>query len=157
MKQEQLLFFKLEIIWWILTLSITIGILYPIYSKIANAYPFYQSNILFIITFITLTRLIFLLKYSFLAYWEKVKIAIILLSAVFIFLLVNELNFFQTYLDERGFSSFLNGLTNLEKASLTKYIRSEMLLFGIGSIIAAIILPFRLLLSIWRIRNRGKI
>jgi len=156
-KQQQSLFLKLEVLWWIITLVIIMGVLYPIYSKVEGNYPFYLTNILFIVVFITFTRLIFLLKYSFLANWEKVKIALITITPILLFFLVNELNYFQTFLDEKGVENFLTQMSIPEMETMRKYITAEMLLFGVGSIITAVILPIRLLMSIWRARNRGTV
>jgi len=157
MNQKQSLSLILEAVWWIVTLLIVATVLYPIYTKASATYPFFKSNILFIVVFVTFTRLIFLLRHTFLANMEKVKLGIILISAIIVFLLVNELNFFQTYLDEKGASSFLNHLTLSEQRDLDPYIRKEMLFFGVGSIITAILLPFRLVVSVWKGRNRGTI
>ncbi len=155
--QQKSLFIKLELVWWLLTAIVAMGGLYPIYSKVGMNYPFYPSNLLFIITFITFTRLIFLLKHSFLANWEKIKIGVILVTPILLFYLVNELNYFQTFLDEKGVENFLAQMSIPERESMRKYITAEMLLFGVGSLIAAVILPIRLLISIWRARNRGTI
>lgn len=148
---------RLELVWLLLITLVTIGVLYPIFSKIAEAYPFYTINIIFIITFITFTRLIFLLKYSFLASWEKVKVVLVLCTPVIVFLLVNEMNLFQTFLDEKGITSFINNKSIEEQEMLRKYITTEMLFFGVGSLIAAVILPVRLIISVWRGRNRGTV
>ncbi len=156
-QQQQSLFVKLEVLWWIITAIFVLGTLYPIYAKVDDNYPFYYPNILFIVVFITFTRLIFLLNYSFLANWEKIKIAMIVCTPILIFYLVNELNYFQTFLDEKGVENFLAQMSIDDRESMRKYITAEMLLFGVGSLIASVILPFRLLMSIWRARNRGTI
>jgi len=157
MNQKHSLAFILELIWWIFTLFLTVAVLYPIYIKAGDTYPFFKSNLLFIIVFITFTRFIFLLKHTFLANQEKIKVAIILFSTIIVFLLVNELNFFQTYLDEKGLGSFLGHLSLSEQNRLGMYISQMTLFFGVGSAIAAAVLPFRLVLSIWRGRNRGTV
>lgn len=156
-QQQQSLFIKLEILWWMITAIVTLGVLYPIYAKVDSNYPFYFSNILFIVVFITFTRLIFLLKYSFLADWEKVKIVLIVFTPILLFYLVNELNYFQTFLDEKGVENFLAQMSIDDRETMRKYITAEMLLFGVGSLIASVVLPIRLLMSIWRARNRGTI
>lgn len=155
--KEQSLFLRLEFVWWLITALIIIGVLFPIYSKVGMAYPFYTANILFIITFITFTRSIFLLKYSFLSHWEKIKIALIAVTPLLLFYLINELNYFQTFLDEKGIENFLAKMSIPDRETMRKYITAEMLLFGVGSIITAIILPIRLVISIWRVRNRGTV
>ena len=101
--------------------------------------------------------MIFLLKFSFLANWEKIKIALITITPILLFFLVNELNYFQTFLDEKGVENFLVQMSIPEQETMRKYITAEMLLFGVGSLITAVILPIRLLISIWRARNRGTV
>lgn len=155
--QQQSLFLKLELLWWIITAIIVMSVLYPIYSKVGNNYPFYFANILFIVVFITFTRLIFLLPYSFLANWEKIKIAFITITPILLFFLINELNYFQTFLDEKGVENFLAKMSIPEQETMRRYVTAEMLLFGVGSIITSVILPIRLLKSIWRARNRGTV
>ena len=157
MNQKNTLSFILEVVWWLFTLFAVIAILYPIYKAADASYPFYKSNILFILVFITFTRFIFFLKHTFLANLEYLKVVIILFSAIIVFLLVNELNLFQTYLDEQGLKNFLGHLSLSEQGSMGNYIRQQMLFFGVGSIIVAILLPLRLVVSIWRGRNRGTV
>jgi hypothetical protein len=40
---------------------------------------------------------------------------------------------------------------------MMNYIRSEMLLFGVAGIISSVIFPFRMLMSVWRYRNQGRV
>ena len=143
----------LELIWWLITAILLIGVLLPIYTNVPN-YPFYFINAIYIITFITLTRYIFLLKHTFLAKRQRIKLILIFLCIPFVFYLGQELNYFQTFLDEEGLDAVVGALPFLDRAGMIQYIRNEMILFGVGSIICGIVLPFRLMISIWRIRNR---
>ena len=147
---------RLEIIWWIFTLILIAGVLYPILAKIDD-YPFLLINIIFIIVFVTFTRYIFLLKHTFLAKQQIIKIGIILISIPVIFMLINQINVFQTFLDENGIEGIVGDLPFGKREQIAKFIRAEMLFFGVGSVIGSIILPFRLLISVWRTRNRGTI
>ncbi|MEL6926262.1 MAG: hypothetical protein AAFO94_19630 [Bacteroidota bacterium] len=156
MEPQSKLAFRLELIWWLVTAVIVAAVLLPILTSV-QSYPFLVSNIVFIIVFITFTRYIFLLKHTFIAKRQIVKALFGLICIPILFYLINEINFFQTYLDEQGFDSFMQGLTLEKKDSLHRYIRSELLLFGVGSIIVAIILPVRMLISVWRLRNRGTV
>ena len=72
MNREQSLHFRLEIIWWIFTLILAAGILYPILREVDD-YPFLVINIIFVIVFVTFTRYIFLLKHTFLAKQQLIK------------------------------------------------------------------------------------
>ena len=44
-----------------------------------------------------------------------------------------------------------------KQTSLINYIKNEMIFFGVGSIITGIILPFRMIISLWRMRNKGTV
>ena len=145
----------LELLWWLVTLIVAAAILFPILSNLDN-YPFFKSNLVFIVVFITLTRYVFLLKHTILAKAELIKVGIVLVSVPFIFLLIEGLSNFQNYLDEEGLDKFMP-LMNLEKQQdMINYIKSEMLFFGVGAIIVAILFPFRMIISIWKNRNSNK-
>lgn len=155
-KNTQKLELKLELLWWVFTAIVTFAVIYPILQKL-TAYPFLIINIVYIIWFITLTRTVFLLKHSFLADKQMVKAAIVLSSVPIIFILANFLTNFQTYMDETTFDQFMTHLPLEDQKSMNKYIHSEMMLFGIGSIIISVIFPFRMVLSIWRNRNTNNV
>ncbi len=144
----------LEVIWWIITAIISYLIIAPI-QKMTDLYPFFWMNLLFIVTFITLFRYLFFLRYSFIARRQLLKITIIFLSIPFIFHLISNLNYFITYIDEKSFDGFLGHLDSDARSKMQIYIRSEMLLFGVGSVVAAVLFPFKMIASIWRVRNRG--
>lgn len=146
----------LEASWWGVTILLTLLILFPILQK-TNAYPFTLINTIAIVAFITIFRYTFFLKYTYLAHQKYLKIVLIFLSIPIIFNLINNLNFFVTYLDEFSHEAFLGHLNTNTRSNLETYIKSEMLLFSIGSIIAAILFPFRLIVSLWRQRNRGTV
>lgn len=145
-----------ELIWIAITLLVCVGVLYPIYFGTIN-YPFYFINSIYIISFITITRYIFLFKHSFFARWQYTKAAIIFLGIPFIFYLGQELNLFQTYLDENGPESITGNIPIDAQNSMMKYIYNEMLLFGVGAMISALLFQMRLLLSIWRVYNNYEV
>lgn len=148
---------KLELSWWLITLLIVLGVLLPIYMSIATTYPFYFINVVYIVVFVTLARYIFLLKYTFLAERQRLKLIIFFLCIPLVFYLIQELNYFQTFLDEEGFEAVVGSLSLQSQDSMVKYIRNEMLLFAVGGVISGIVLPIRLMISIWRLRNLGTI
>jgi len=156
MDKQNSLALRLELIWWVVTAVIAVAVVLPITSNIYN-FPFLLTNIIFVILFITFTRYIFLLKHTFLAKKQILKAIIGVLCIPILFYLVNEINFFQTFLDEEGFDVFMKHLSLEKKDSMHRYIRSEILLFGVGSIIVTLLLPIRMLISVWRFRNRGTV
>jgi len=156
MYQAKNLWLKMELIWWLVTLILVFVILYPILQN-TNDYPFLTLNIIYIVAFVTLSRHLFLLRYTILANAQLVKVAIILLSIPIIAYLISGINFFQTYIDENGMDSFLSKNSAFSQEQIGSFIRNEIILFGVGSVIAAFLLPFRLVLSLWRWKNRGTV
>lgn len=146
----------LELIWWIITLLVIVAVLFPIYSSLPT-YLFGWLNIIYIVTFITVSRYIFLLQHTFLAHIEYLKVILIFLCLPAIFLLSQELNLFQTYIDKEGVDALVGDLPFGQRNAMISYIRNEMFFFGIGSIVSCVLFPIRLLLSIWRVRNRGTV
>jgi hypothetical protein len=143
----------LELLWWALTglftLLVTLPILLsPIY------FPFWTNNILFVLTFVTTTRYLFLLRFTWMAYLIRIKVVLFFLAIPFVFFLIQEVHAFQVFLDERGMEVIVGELPLERQDSMMAYIRSEYLLFGIGAIVGSVVLPFRLLQSVWLLYNR---
>jgi len=127
----------------------------PIYTALGTSYPYYVPNIIFIVIFITFTRYIFLVKYTFFADIAWVKIVLIFLPIPIFFYCIDALYDFQRFLDEEGVISILEGLHVDDQYTLSKYIRYQKILFGTGAIITLIMLPIRMIISLWRRKNRG--
>ncbi len=151
LRSETLQKIWLELIWWVITGLVTTVILLPILKNTID-YPFLKINVFFIITLLTFFRYVFFLRFTFLKRLRWAKFILVFISIPLIFMLVNYLNHFLTHLDENSFDSFLIGRAD---PHLAGYIKSEMLLFGVGSVIISVILPFRMILSLWRQHNRG--
>lgn len=147
---------SLELIWWLFTALICFLVLAPILFSTSFFY-FQTVNIVFIVVFITLTRYIFLLQHTFLGQLTYVKVGLIFLAPIVIFLIIQEINRFQTFLDENGWEAAMIAKNGVLSESLTTYTHSEILLFGVGSVISAILFPIRMIVSIWRERNRGTV
>ena len=156
MDQSRSLSIKMELIWWLVTMLLVAAIIYPILEYTDN-YPFLALNIIYIIVFVTFSRYIFLLKFTILANAHLVKVAIILISIPIIAYLISGINFFQTYIDENGMDSFLSSGSSVSQEQIGSFIKNELILFGVGSVMAAILLPFRLVISLWRWKNRGTV
>jgi len=139
----------LELVWWIATAIITIGVLYPIWQSTVD-YPFWTTNIIAIVAAITITRYIFLTDFTFLAKWKYFKVALVSITLPIVFLLIQNLSDFQAYLDEEGLDHILKNLNSADRASMFSYIRSQMLFFGTASIIAGIAMPIKLTKSVWK-------
>jgi hypothetical protein len=146
----------IEIIWWIFTLILCIIILLPIRLNIPD-YPFYYQNIILITAFITFSRYIFLLPTTLIARQKWIKLFIVAASAIVFFILTTALSDFHNFLNEEGLQTLVGHLQVQEQIRMMNYIKREMIFFGVGSIIGGVILPFRMIISIWRVRNRGTV
>lgn len=150
-------YLRVEITWWAFTTLLAIAVLLPIFTTIHSLYPFYFINTVYIVCFITLTRFTFLLHQTFLARQQALKIIIFFLCLPLAFYLIEQLTNFQTFLDEEGWDTVVGNLAYKKRNGMISYMRNQMLLFGVGSIIITVIFPFRLLISVWRTRNRGTV
>ncbi len=64
---------------------------------------------------------------------------------------------FRSYLRADGFEPHFEHLGMDRMFALARYTRNELLFFTTGSMIALILFPFRMIVSIWRVRNRGTV
>ncbi len=147
---------KVEIIWWVATLVLVVLVLTPILIK-APSYPFFFQNAVFIVAFVTITRYIFHLRISLIARTKWLKAFLILVSAILFFFMTMLLGDFHNFLDERGLQTLVTHLHVDQQTRTMNYIKNEMVFFGVGAIIAGVILPFRMIISLWRMRNRGTV
>jgi len=149
--------FGFAIVWWIITVVIICLVLLPIYLNIGNEYRFYTENIFYIFLFITFTRFIFFTKYHWFSHKDIVKVAFVFMVIPIILILVDSLYEFQSFMDNEGINSIMKHLPLQTQDGLSQYIKTEMLLFWVGSMITSFMLPFRMIHSIWRLRHRGKV
>ena len=147
---------KIEILWWVFTGVLTLGVLIPIWLK-APLFPFFIENIILIAAFVTFTRYIFLLPSTLIARLKWIKVIIIAVSAILFFVLTTALGDFNNFLEEEGLQTIVPHLHVNEQKRMMNYIQNEMIFFGVGSIISGVMLPFRMLISLWRVRNRGTV
>jgi len=158
MNQQFRLKIILEIIWWIATALIVLAVLFPITSAFKN-YPFLWTNVAFIVIFITFTRYIFLLKNTFLARLSWLKVILLIGCIPLVFTLISKFYNFQTFIDEEGMQSLFSlkylkeQVSIRNQDSLGAYIRTETIFFAVGSIITTLLMPFRMILSLWRTYN----
>lgn len=148
--------FVAELLWWIITAIITIMVLYPVWLN-TNNFPFYYQNIILIVVFITFARYIFFLPISFIARTNWIKVIIIGTAVFLVFILSTALGDFRNFMDEEGLQTLVNHLHVTRQTSIINYIKNEMIFFGVGSIITAILLPIRMIISLWRMRNSGRV
>ena len=146
-----------DLIWSVMVLLVITIILFPIYTSIHTTYPFYPSNIFFIVVTGFGIRLLFFLEYSIIRRAKWVKLAILFLMPVLIIPLANYFIDFQVFMENHGLQSLLSTLSADKQFSLMKYIRSEMLFFGSAAIICTVAVVFRMIISLWRQYNTNRV
>ena len=114
-------------------------------------------NITNIAAFITFTRYTFFLKYTFLASLQKTKIAFVLFTVAIVATLMTQIQSFNVWIDGGDPDILLESVGKTEmREPLLNYIKSEYVFFVVAAIVSALFLSGRLLVSVWRLRNRGK-
>ena len=147
---------RAELVWFLLTAIVVVLAMAPIYLQVPD-YPFYWQNTLFIVIFITFARYTLMLRYTFIAHWKWLKLVIILSSVLFVFILMTALQDFRNFMDEKGLQSLVPDLGVYQQTRIIRYIKHEMIFFGTGSIITTILMAFRLIISLWRMKNSGRV
>ena len=152
MTEQKQLQRRLELIWWVFTLILVVAVMSPIWINQIQ-YPFKVMNVLYIVLFVTLTRHLFLLKHTLLARKLWLKVVAIAVSGVLVFVLATSLGDFNNFIQEKGLQELMGHLPVERQYPLMRYVQTQAIFFGVGSAIAAAILPIRMIISIWRIRN----
>lgn len=149
----------MELLWWLVTAIITWVIVKPLWSGFV-IHDFIYELILFVVVFITYSRYVFGLKYTFLAYFQPMKFALIFLTIPFGFYLIQLFFGYKDFLEKQNegmveFDTyFREGLSFNEHYQLLEYLSSMYNFFALSAIIIVIIAPFRLLISYWRVYNK---
>ena len=143
---------RLELLWWIFTALLVLAVLSPLWLN-GIVFPFLWLNVLFIVIFVTFTRYIFLLKHTLWARKLWPKLVVVTGSVVLIFVIVTGIGDFNNFVEEEGLQTLVDHLPHNNQYPLIRYIQTEAIFFGVGSVVAAFLFPFRMLMSIWRTRN----
>ena len=147
---------SVELLAILVSIVLLVMVMMPIFKDVPD-YPFMIFNIAAIFAFFTLARYIFLLRYAPFARFMPIKLLFLFLAIPLLVFLMDGLSMFQNYLDEEGTYSLVSHLDRDRQVPLSKYIRTEVLFFSVGAIITTIIFPFRMIVSIWRSRNRNTV
>ena len=146
---------RITLLWILLTAVIWGTFSAPILLNQVE-FPFWLTHSVFILVFMGCIRYLFFLRHSWLVRQQYLKVAIVFLAIWGVFYLVDSLHDFQVFTDEDGLETFLGHLPNADYTRLRNFIKSEMIFFGTGSIIALAILAIRMIISVWRWHNLKK-
>ncbi|HHB77636.1 MAG TPA: hypothetical protein ENK85_00210 [Saprospiraceae bacterium] len=143
-----------EFAWWLVT-AIVCLLVYLRNSAGLATYPFLIANMVFIITFITVTRHVFLLRHSFVANSRNLMVLLIFVCIPLFIYTLTMYREFKMFWDDGRLIPFLNPGEYETQMNVANFFRREMLFFSIGSMIATFIFPFTLVKAIWRKHNKG--
>ncbi len=147
---------RIALLWVLLVVLVaTIALLPLILHDIE--FPFLTYNLVYIVMFFVGIKYTFFLKHSRWSKMEWIKLVIVFLMIPAVILLIDGLSEFVFFVDERGINSILEKLNFDDQRSVGTYLRIEYLFFGVGSIFVMILMPLRMILSIWRVRNRNTV
>ena len=149
-------FWFIEAVWMLISLVIAFVVVLPVFMY-GVAFPYMKMNLMFVTGFITFSRWLFLWKFTPYAWYKIWKLALIFLMIPVIFIGINQFYDFRLFLDEIGLQELLSDFNENEQYSLSLYIRSEMIFFGTAFIISAILVPFKMIWSIWKQYNRNEV
>ncbi len=137
----------------LMTAVAVVVVMYPIWAQFPE-FKFQWTNVLYIAAFLTFTRYTFLLRYTFLAKAQNVKIGFILLTLIIILGLVTQIQDFNVWVDAGDPERLMPLVPQSKRDGLLNYIKSEFLFFAVGAVVASAFLAGRLLMSVWRTRNK---
>lgn len=147
----------LEIIWWIATIIIVILFLLPIINNIGSKYPYYVPNIFFIVLFITFTRYIFLLKHTLISDLKWFKVVMVFVPIPLFFYALDSHFNFQDFVDKNEHIDMLSHLIPDRAMEVSNYMKYQFIFFATGGFIVLVLLPIRMIISVWRGLNRGTV
>ena len=143
-----------EITWWSFTLVLAGLVLLPVYTQLPG-FEHLMPNFVYIVVAITLTRYLFFLDISWLRDHLLVQGALSILLIPLIFWMIQSLNSFITFFDEQGPDILIRHLEKDFGEIMNGYLKAEYRFFGIWAVIAALIMPFRLLYNVWKRYGAG--
>ena len=150
---------QLELLGLAVTAVATFIVLKPIFDVFAVAFPFQNETIFSVLFFLTYVRYMFTLKYTWLSNFWWIKIIFTMIAFPFGVYLVRSAIMFQTFMDEQSPDSVLplmkTGLSETFKIGRIFYYRQVVTFFMVGSVIANFGMFFRMIISLWRVRNYG--
>lgn len=137
-----------EIIWWAFTLILASLVLVPVYTQLPG-FPYMVANFVNVVVAITLTRYLFFLKISWLRDHLLIQGALSILLLPLIFWMVQYFNAFIRFFDEEGPDVLTKGMDGELASVMNSYLHAEYRFFAVWAIVAALIMPLRLLYNVW--------
>ena len=142
--------------WWVITLIITWIIINPLLADFIK-HDFVYDSIFNVIVFITVARYILFLKYTLLSHFQAGKLVLIFIALPLVFYIIQEFFAFHDFLESEGTAKFQDffreDITMTELYDIVDYTTKQLSFFAIAAAMCVIIMPFRMLISFWRVYN----
>lgn len=142
-----------EVLSWLFAIIFAALFVLPIYVKCGTNYTFYIENIVSIILFVTLTRLLFLFSYTPYCRSKWLRMVLIFLPIPFLMYQIGNLYDFQKFVDEEGAISFFKDSFEISDYNFSRFIKYQFLFFCVSAIVTLVLLPVRMIISFWRTIN----
>ena len=146
---------KFELLWICFTMVLIAMVMLPIYLGVKEQYPFYVTNILIIVIAITFGRYLFLLKHHWICYSKWIKLFFVFFPIPVFLFLTDSFYEVQRFFDEKGIRSIMSELGPRYQGQLSTFIKTQFIFFWAAAFIANFLLPFKMITSIWRKKNKG--
>ena len=143
-----------ELVWWLLT-AIVCLLVYLRVSSGFDTYPYLAENMIFIVTFITFTRWVFLLRVSVISLSRNLMIALIFLAIPLFLYILTQYRSFKMYWDDGELIKMMSAGDYESKMAIANFFKQEMIFFGVAAMLAVFIFPFKLVKAIWKKHNKG--
>lgn len=144
-----------EAVWLAISCVILGLVLLPIWFTVGEKYPFYSENILVILIAVTFGRYLFFLKYHWLTASKWFKAIFIFLPFGIVIFLMDSFYDFQRFYDEEGIRSIMDDLSLRQQNQMSVFIRTQMVLFWSAAFLGNLLIPFKMIRSIYRKMKKG--
>ncbi|MGE5356861.1 MAG: hypothetical protein ACM3PT_11550 [Deltaproteobacteria bacterium] len=152
LQTENKLIFAL--LWFLLTGILPVLVLWPIYSNEIK-FSFYFHNILIISAPVLFLRYIFFIRFTYIEMKIIPKLLLIpagIILAIYSYYILNE---FIDFYNNNGIYYSLERFTLEKQQFLGNYLFRQFIFFSAFTIITSLIIPARMVISIWRVYNKG--
>lgn len=138
-----------EILWILIAAVLALAVLAPPILSVGE-FLYQYENALIVFGFITVLRLLFFHRQAPWLGPKPAKGALCIAMIPVILFTILTINNVQTFVDANGFAALFGGIETDQITQWGRYLRNEVIFFGAGLLICAVILPVVLIIEVWR-------
>lgn len=149
----------MELLWWGITAILAWVVTQPFWGYFDDT-EYITELLIFVVVLLTVARYLFLLKYTFLSHFQVLKFILIFASLPLAFWSIQEFfefrDFYETQSEGMVISQsyFEPSLSFAERYAVLQRLVPLYTFFAWGAVFTVVLMPFRLLLSFWRVYNK---